>query len=315
MGWEVIFSETFIVSILTATIRMTAPILLAATGETFTQRSGVMNLGIEGMMLMGALFGFLTSSFTGNAYLGVLVAMIGVGLMSLILAYLSVTLGLNQVISGILIWILCTGIAGFLFRAVFGVFLIVPTANSLGVIDIPMLSQIPVLGPILFKHNFLVYISIILVPTSMLVLFRTTLGLKIRSVGENPTAADTLGVNVYGIRYLCIIVGGMTAGLAGAYLSIGVLNMFSEVMIAGRGWIAYAAVMFGVWNPYKVFGACLLFGLVDAAQLHLPVAGIEMPSKVLQMLPYIVAIIVLVVAFRRAKWLGALGSPYKRGEK
>ncbi len=312
MASEVIFSQNFLESILTATVRMTTPILLTAIGETLAERSGVLNLGLEGMMLVGALLAFMISYFSGNPYLGILVAIIGVALISLIHAYLSVNLGFNQIIVGLLFWIFCTGVAGFLFRAAFGVFLIVPTANTLGAIEIPLLSQIPFLGPILFKHNILVYLSIISVPISAFFLFRTTFGLRIRSLGENPKAADSLGVNVFRIRYLCIIMGAMMAGLAGAYMSIGVLNTFSEVMIAGRGWIALSTVMFGSWNPYRVLAACLLFGGVDAFQLHLPAAGIAISAKLLMMLPYILVIIVLVLAVRRAKWLGALGTPYKR---
>lgn len=314
MASEVIFSQDFVVSILSATVRMSTPILLAALGETFAQRSGVMNLGVEGMMLVGAFLAFTTSYFTGNPYLGLLVAIGGVALISLIHVYLSVTLGFNQIIAGFLLWIFCTGLVGFLFRTVYGIFLIVPTANSLGVIEIPLLSQIPFVGPILFKQSILVYLSIFLVPISAFIIFRTTLGLKIRSIGENPKAADVLGVNVFHIRYLCIIVGAIMAGLAGAYLSIGVLNTFQENMVAGRGWIAIAAVMFGSWNPYGVLAASLLFGGVDALQLHLPAAGIAISVELLMMLPYIMVILVLVVAVRRAKWLGALGTPYRRSE-
>lgn len=307
-------SEEFVIGLFAATVRIAVPFLLAALGETISQRSGVLNLGVEGMMLMGAFSSFVGAYFTGSLWLGVFLGMIIGGLMGLLMAFMSVTLRANQVITGVIINIFSWGLVAYLTRVIFRASYIAAPV-SFEPINIPVLSQIPVLGPILFQHNILVYLAIIFTPLTSFVLMRTTLGLKIRAVGENPQAADTLGVNVYAIRYLCVIFGGVMAGLGGTFLSLAYQNVFAEYMIGGRGWIAVALVIFGTWNPYKVFGGALLFGSINAFQLRLQAVGVKIPYEYLLMLPYILTIIALILIVRRKVGAPAsLAVPYKRGE-
>ena len=189
-----------------------------------------------------------------------------------------------------------------------------PTVEGFDPIPIPILSQIPVLGPIFFQHTIFVYAALLMVPICTIILFKTTIGLKIRAVGENPRAADTLGINVYRVRYLCVIFCGVMAGLGGAYLSIAELGIFSEAMTAGRGWVAVALVVFGKWLPSRIFFGAILFSFVDAMQLRLQTIGVAVPYQFLTMLPYVLTIIVIAGAYKRAGAPAAIGIPYKRGE-
>jgi simple sugar transport system permease protein len=307
-----LIEEAFLISLLTAGVRMATPILFAALGEIFAERSGVMNLGLEGIMLMGALGTFAGIYHTGNIWIGVLIGAITAGLISLPMAFMSITLGINQVVVGLTITLLGTGLSSFLCRTIFGIFGVPPPIEGLKIVEIPVLSQIPILGQILFKHNMLVYLALILVPICGIILFKTTLGLKIRAVGENPQAADTLGINVHHIRYLCVIFGGLMAGLGGAYLTLDV-KVFQDLMTGGRGWIALALVIFGDWNPYKTLIGALIFGCAIALQFKFQaVAGIISP-QIWTMLPYALTIIAFVGLGRKASTPAALGIPYKRG--
>lgn len=266
------------------------------------------------MMLMGALSGFVASYFTGSPWFGIFCAIITATSLALLHAYLSVSLRINQVISGLIIWILGLGTSGYVFVLLFGVFTHYPTANNLGPIAIPLLSQIPFLGTALFDQNELVYLAFILVPVSAFILSKTTWGLKIRAVGENPKAADTSGVDVYRTRYLCVIFGGVMAGLAGGFLSLGALNLFVENMTAGRGWIAVAVVILGGWSAYKILGGCLLFGFAYALQYRLPQVGISFPPDLLLMLPYVLTVVALAIIAKKGRGPQALATSYKRGE-
>lgn len=294
---------------------MATPILLAATGELFAEKSGILNLGVEGMMLVGALVGFLGSYFTHSPWVGVLLAALAAMMVGYLHAFLSVSISTNQVISGFTIWIFAQGISDYAYRSTFGVITYLPTANVLGKLSIPLLSQIPLVGPILFEQNILVYFALIMIPVSALFMSKTTMGLKIRSVGENPKAAEVAGINVPLIRYACVIFGGAMAGLAGAFLSIADMNSFTIGMTAGRGWIAIAVVVFGSWNAYRILGGSLLFGLINALQFRLPLLGVDLPSRILLMLPYILAIGALIIIARKAKGPKALGVPYRREDK
>ena len=307
MDWEI-----FLTTLFASTIRLAIPILLATLGEIFSQRSGVLNLGIEGMMLMGALGGFIGAHFTGSLWFGVLSGIIIGGLFGLIHAVFSVTLGANQMLSGIGLYMLGWGLSSFLFRAIFG---LSPVARLEGFspIHIPILSQIPILGPILFQQNILVYLTFLLVPLFTIILFRTTIGLKIRAVGHNPMAADTLGISVFRIRYLCVILGGMLAGVGGAYLVLAEIGVFTNQMTASRGWIAVALVVFSKWLPSWAMAGALLFGLANAMQLRFQALGVAFPYQFLLMLPYILTIIALIMSYRRAERPAALTRPYKRG--
>jgi len=300
---------TFVIII---AIQSSMSILYATLGEIYTERSGVLNLGIEGIMLMGALVGFATTFYTQNLLLGVLAAMIVGGLMASVHAFLTVTLQVNQVVSGITIFTLGIGLTDY-----FGQSLIGEVAPKFSVVGIPLLQDIPVIGQILFQQNALVYAAYILVPLMTIFLFNTKYGLNIRSVGEKPSTADTLGVNVFRIRYLCTIFGGMLAGLGGSYLSLSYIPGWRERMTGGQGWIAIALTIFSMRNP--VFGSlgAVFFGLINAFRVYSQASQIAVPTFILKMLPYLCTIFVLVVVSKKDvfKNLGvpsALGKPYSR---
>lgn len=313
MFWLKILNEAFIIGLLASSIRVAMPLLMAGLGEIFAERSGVLNVGIEGLMLIGALCGFLGSYFTQNPWLGALVGMLAAGLVGLIHAWLSISLGADQVVSGIALNILALGLATFLNRAVFGVYTSPPQAVGFSIISVPGLSEIPFLGPVLFQHHALVFIGLLLVPITAVILFQTTWGLKITAVGEKPRAAETAGINVHVVRYVCVLIGALLAGLAGTTLSLGQLNMFKETMIAGRGFIAIAVVMFGRWNPYGALGAALLFGLAEAAQIRFQALGMQtIPPQLLSGLPYLVTLIVVIKGIGHTAAPKALCVPYLR---
>ena len=288
-------------------------LLLASLGEIISEKGGIMNLGVEGVILVGAITGFMGVHATGSLLVGVLVSIVAGGLMSLVHALLTVTLRANQVVSGLALTIFGTGMSSFLGKPYVGVGV---TANFQN-IAIPGLSQIPVLGDILFKQNILVYVSILLVPVIWFVLNKTHLGMKLRSAGENPAATDAAGINVFAIRYGCTIVGGMLAGLAGAFLSLGYNGSWMENISAGRGWIAVALVIFATWNPWKALLGSYLFGLIGILGLRLQAVGITIPESLFSMLPYILTIVVLILITGRVRSRGdgspaALSVPYDR---
>jgi simple sugar transport system permease protein len=256
--------------------------------------------------------GFLVSYFTGNAWLGVLAGSLAGSLIALIHAVLSVTMGVSQVVSGVGINILCVGLSMTIYRVVFGPSLIkAPMATGLQPIHLPVLSDLPVIGPVLFQQLPLVYIAFALVPITWFVLFRTELGLKIRAVGEHPLAAETVGVSVAGIRYFTVLLCGFLTGMAGTFLSLGLLNIFLDNMTAGRGWIALAVVILGRWSPFGILGAALFFGFADAIQLRLQALGFNVPYQFLLMIPYVLTMLALISAVgRRSAAPGALGKPF-----
>lgn len=314
MGWETVLSQAILISLLVGTLRLSTPIVFAAIGEIFTERAGILNLGVEGIMLMGAFAGFWGTFNTGNLWVGTLLGMAVGALMALLMAFFSVTLRVDQVISGMGIYFLGLGLSSFLYRIAFGIRISPPTVEGFQDIPIPLLSRIPFLGPILFQHNALVYLAILLVPLSVVVLYHTTFGLQVRAAGENPRAADTLGVNVNLIRYLCVILGGVLVGLGGVVLSVGHLRMFWENMTVGRGFIAIAIVYFGKWHPYRTFAGALLFGGAYALQVWLQAMNAPVPHQLLLMSPYLLTVAVLAIVAREARGPTALGVPFKRGE-
>jgi len=305
------FQTGVIVSIFSAGIRLATPYLLASIGEMLDQRSGVYNLGIEGIMLIGAFLSFYTSLKTGSLMLGILMAIIVGLLMGLLSAFINVTMKAEQGISGIGIYMFGFGLSGLLFRLTMGA---IVTIDGFKSIPIPILSKMPYIGEIFFNQNWMVYLAFLLVPISYIVLFKTTFGLKIRSVGENPSAADSLGVSVEFIRYVCIIIGSVLAALAGAFLTIGQQKaIFVENISAGRGFIAIALVYFGRWQPTGVMIGSLLFSILDALQIRVQIANIGIPYEYAVMAPYIITIIVLVfVAQHRIGGSTALGKPFER---
>ena len=302
--------QGIIVGVIATGVRLAIPYLLAALGEMFTQRSGVFNLGLEGIMLMGAFFGFFATFVTGSPLLGFLAAIAAGAMMGLLMAFVSVTLRAEQGISGIGLSMLGWGLSGLFFRLyVDGV----QTIQGLKPLKLPLLGDIPWLGPMLFNHTIIAYIAFLLVPVSWFVLFRTTWGLSVRAVGMTPQAVDTLGVSVTGIRYQCLIIGGMMAGLAGATLTVANTNMFMDNITAGRGFIAIALVYFGRWSPGGILAGSLLFSMADSLQLWVQVLGINFPYELAVMLPYIVTILALMISFGRIWPPAALGKPYERG--
>lgn len=305
-----IFSATVIIGILTSGIRLATPYLYAAIGETFGQRSGVLNLGVEGQMLLGAFVSFYIAFTTENLWLGILGAMTVGALMGLAMAYVTVNLQAEQGISGIGFYLFGLGMSELLFKMLLGT---VETVKGFPILPIPLLGDIPVIGKIFFQQNILVYIAFLLVPTAWFVLNKTTLGLKIRSVGENPEAADSLGVSVARVRYFTIILGGTLSGVAGASMSIALLNVFQQNMTSGLGFIAVALVYFGAWRAWGVLAGALLFSMVNSLQLWMQVLNVPIPSDIAVMLPYILTIIVLVATVSRVRSPSALTKPFDRG--
>jgi ABC-type uncharacterized transport system permease subunit len=305
-----ILTATVIIGILTSGIRLATPYLYAAIGETFGQRSGVLNLGVDGQMLLSAFIAFYVAFTSGSLWLGLLAA-IGVGaLMGLAMAFVTVNLHAEQGISGIGFYLFGLGMSDLLFKMLLGT---VETVKGFPKVHIPLLSDIPVIGEIFFQHNIMVYGAFLLVPAAWFVLNKTTLGLKIKAVGENPEAADSLGVNVARVRYFTIILGGMLSGVAGASLSIALLNVFQQNMTSGLGFIAVALVYFGAWRPWGVLAGALLFSMVNSMQLWMQVLNIPIPSEIAVMLPYILTIIVLVASVSRVRSPAALTKPFERG--
>lgn len=262
-------------------------------------------------MLLGAFAAFYVALTTGNLWLGMLAAMIVGAVMGLAMAYVTVNLQAQQGISGIGFYLFGLGMSDLLFQKLMGT---VETVKGFPRIFIPGLSDIPVLGEIFFNHNLLVYLAYLLVPVAWFVLNKTTLGLKIRSVGENPDAADSLGVNVARVRYFTIILGGTLSGIAGASLSIALLNVFQQNMTSGQGFIAVALVYFGAWRPAGVLGGALLFSMVNSLQLWMQVKNVPIPPDIAVMLPYVLTILVLVVTVSRVRAPSALTKPFEREE-
>lgn len=306
-----LFSMTVLVGILASGIRLATPYLYASIGETFGQRSGVLNLGVDGQMLLGAFTAFYVAIKTGNLWLGILSAMVVGALMGLAMAFVTVNLHAEQGISGIGFYLFGLGLSDLLFQKLLGT---VETVKGFPKIFIPFLSDIPVVGEIFFRQNILVYIAFALVPVAWFILNKTTLGLKIRAVGENPEAADSLGVSVARIRYFTIILGGTLSGVAGASMSIALVNVFQQNMTSGLGFIAVALVYFGAWRPWGVLGGALLFSLVNSLQLWIQVLGIPIPSDIAVMMPYILTILVLVATVSRVRAPSALTKPFERAE-
>jgi general nucleoside transport system permease protein len=292
-----------------AMLRIMTPILFAGLGETLVERAGVLNLGIEGTMLLSAFTGFVTAQLTGSLYLGLLAAVLTGIILSLLMGFLAVTLGLNQHVSGLGITLFASGLALFVFRLMYGGQSTPPSLSE----SFPQLSLFagtPV-EPI-FSQYGLTYLALLLVPVISFFMTRTSFGLRLRAVGENPEAADMAGINVYRVRYISLILGGGLMGLGGAFLSLAQIGAFSQGIVNGRGWIAIAIVIFGNWQPFRVLAGALLFGGLQALQLRLQAEGVQLPYEALLALPYLVTIIALAIAGRNASYPAALLKPYRR---
>ena len=296
-----------------ATLEAAALLLLPALGGVISERSGVVNIAMEGMMLTGAFFAVVADLAWGNPWLGALVGIVAGGLMALIHAVVSIRFKADQIVSGIAINIFAAGLTVFLINQFYGQKDIghVVQSQLLPYLNIPLLDQIPFLGRVLFQHNVVVYAAVILLVVVQIVLFRTRLGLRIRAVGEHPQAADTAGINVFAIRYGAVITSGMLSGLAGAFLAIGISNTFVPNMTDGRGYIALAAMIFGKWTPLGAFVACLIFGFGQA--IYDANSIIHVSQYLLSMLPYVLTLIVLAGIVGRSIPPAADGVPYAPG--
>jgi len=311
-----VWSISFFTSVLAAAIPAGTAILYACLGELLCERAGVLNLGVEGMMLMGALGGVAVTTWTDNAWVGLAGALLVGGTMATIHALLPVSMQANQVVSGLALTLFGTGLSAYLGRGLAGD----PLPDKFDRLAIPVLHEMPRLGPILLNQNALVYISFALVPLLWLFVFRTRQGLNLRAIGERPEAADAMGVDVAFLRYAYVIAGGALAGVGGAAISLASNPGWTENLTAGRGWIAVALVIFAGWSPLRAAAGAYLFGGVEAGQFRLQSAGVDISPFFLGMLPYLFTILVLVLAtrenaHRRIGAPAALGRPYVRGER
>jgi len=297
-------------SILSGSAILSTPILFSSLGEIYDERAGVLNLGIEAIMSLTAFVALWISYSTGSYWMGTLAAILVGGLIALIHSFACVTIGINQLISGLLIITLADGIANFSYRSLSAS--VVPIIEPLKPINIPGLSQIPVLGPILFQQNIFVYLAFLFAIIFGFILYKTTWGLKIRGAGENPVACDAAGINVNRIRYLCVILSGFMAGFGGASLTLGYIGLYDRGIAGGRGWIGIIVVILSRWSPYRAILGSLIFGLGYSIASNLIGIGVGVPYYFLLMLPYILALIVISFMFKRTKGPSALTVPYRR---
>lgn len=311
MNWNSFLTPLFFEQLLAASVSLATPLILAALGEVFAERAGILNLGLEGIMLFSGFIGFSTAFETGNLWIGMLAAILIGGAMSLLFAFMTITLHSNQTVTGLSIMFLGQGLSPYFYRLIFKISLETPRVEPFHAVPIPVLSKIPLIGPVFFNHTVFTYIMFLLIVVSLILVYRTPFGLRMNAVGESPQTADTLGVSVSRVRYICVVLGGALAGMAGAFYSLGELGAYSDSMINGRGFIASALVIFGRWDPVWTFAGGLLFGGIDALQNRMQVLGSPIPSNFLQMTPYIVTIAVLL-AGRFRKPPAALCIPYIR---
>lgn len=305
--WGYLSNSIVTEAVLASMVRQSTPLVLGAICGLLGERSGVINIGIEGQMLMAAFVGFLVNVFTGNLLVAVIGAMATGALLGLLLAFMSVTLKIDQIIGGTVINILALGLTGYFYTAG------LTTEGKLQPISLGPLAEIPIIGPALFNNPPITYATIILVFVTHYVLFYTRWGLRTRAVGEHPRAADTVGVNVYQIRYWNVIIGGAIAGLAGGFLTLEAVGSFERAMTNGRGFVALAVMIFGKWTPLGSWGAALLFGLATAVQTQLQFGGrIDIPHQFIGMLPYLLTIVVLAGFVGKARPPAADGVPYEK---
>ena len=305
--------EDIIISVAQRTLIAGTPLLLGTVGEVICERSGILNLGVEGVMAIGAVTAFIVTFVTGNPWLGLMAAVLAGAIISIIHAFVSITLNASQVVSGLALTMLGLGISGLVGKPYIGK----PLAQKMEAWSIPLLSDIPVLGPVFFNHSPYFYLAIALALFAWFILDYTRVGITIRSAGENPRATETQGINVYRIRYGCVMIGGALAGLAGAHLSTSYSKSWIEGMTGGRGWIVIALTIFALWNPMRAMIGAFLFGGIFVVQYLLQPLGIS--PNFLAMLPYLSTLLVLFIgALRDSRKLNPpamLAEPYRRGER
>jgi simple sugar transport system permease protein len=303
----------FFTDYLASSIRLAVPLAFAALGGMYSERAGILNIALEGMLLTGAFTSAAATFYTGNPWLGVISAVVAGGFVGLLHAFLCVSLRVNQLVSGLAINLVASGLTSFLARLVFSG----STQRLAGIeaMSIPGFANIPLIGKLLFQQDILVYLLIFLIVFSIYFLFHTSPGLTLRAVGEYPQAADTAGISVLKVRYLAVIASGCLASLGGAYLSLVQVKYFTEDMSSGKGFIAIAALIFGKWHPLNSGLASLLFGATEALQLRIQALGLNIPYQFLIMLPYAVALIALIGFVKKSPPPAALGIPYNQERK
>lgn len=300
---------SLIVALLAAGVRLATPLIYASLGNILSERAGVLNIGLEGMMVAGVFGAYLGALVSMTPWGGAFGGMLAGAVIGFLYAVMVVHFRADQVVIGTGINIFITGLTSFFFRAMYHAG-VSRNMASFDIWPVPVLSEIPVIGDIFFNHIPLVYIAFLMIPLISYALFHTTAGLKLRAVGEHPRAAETAGINVTRVRYIAVTLMGAMAGLGGAFLSVGELSSYTEGLVAGRGFIALAAVIFGRWNPFWTTMACFLFGLADALQIRLQGMGVPISYEFLLMFPYLLSLITFVIFVNRAKSPAALGKPY-----
>jgi general nucleoside transport system permease protein len=298
-------------SLFAAMLRYATPLVFAAIGGLFSERAGVVNIGLEGMMLMGAFFAIMSADKLNSWWLGLIIGMLSGGALALVHAFFAIHLRADQIVSGTAINFLALGLTGYLFVDIYGTEGIPTDIPEIPDVRLAFLDDTGFVGDIFGQLNLMIWLALLLIPTTWLVMFRTPIGLRIRAVGEHPRAADTVGINVYAIRYAAVVVSGMLAAAGGAYLSIGFVNSFAENMTAGRGFIALAALIFGNWRPFGAAAACMLFGFSSALAQRLPEYS-ESASVLFQALPYVLTLIAVAGVIGRSIPPAAVGRPYKK---
>lgn len=309
-----LLQEALIVTVLASTLRGSMPMLLAALGETYSESSGILNLGIEGMMVAGAFSSFLVGLQTNIVPLGIFAAAVIGAVLGAFTGFLVIRLRLNQIVVGLGITLFVTSFCNLLHRVIFGNQFSILWGAGLTT-EIPILSKIPIIGQPLFNQHWLVYVSFALVPALYFLLYKTRLGLRIRAVGQKPWAADASGVDVYRIRYFTLTLAGALAATGGAFLAVGDLAFFVPGMVQGRGYIAIVIVMLGQWNPIKVFLGALLFGFALSLTSALQIVGVKVSPDFILTMPYLAVIVSLIVIAKSTSLPAALCTPYKRGEQ
>lgn len=304
-----------ILALLAATLRMATPLTLAGLGETISEKSGILNIGLEGIMLFGAFFSFLGTYLTGSLLFGIFLGILAGMILSLFHAFLSISCKVDQTIAGLAINFLSLGLSSFIFLKIFGKSTTLPSCATISNLKIPFLSDIPIIGSIFFSHDIVVYLMAIFIVLIWIFLKKTQWGLNLQAVGEYPRAADSVGVSVQKYRYLSSAVNGIFGGLAGGYLVLGQLGFFIENITAGKGYIAIVVVILGRRHPFGVFLASLLIGFASALQYNLQTIGFNIPSQVFAMFPYLITIFVLLLSIGHSSDPAALGKSYVRDER
>jgi len=312
LTWSAKGKSFNLTGMLRSSLQAATPIALSALSAVWCERSAVINIGIEGMLLTGAFVGVVVASAAGNLWLGLVAAVLSGALLGAVLAVLSIKFKVDQIISGTAINIFAVGLTSYLGAAWLAENQALNASGKFGLFALPLLSDIPILGPIFFNVNLLIYLMMIVIGVTHVVLFYTRWGLRTRAVGEHPLAADTLGINVFRIRYVNVIIGGMIAGLGGAYFTLGSVGRFDEVMTAGRGFIGLAAMIFGQWSPLGALGSSIIFGFFDSLQVKLALLNVPIPSHFLLMAPYLATIIAVTGVVGRTVPPAADGQPYEK---